>query len=114
MKARSFLPDWDCAKCTAGMKKVRGCYEEGKNMTLLGDDKVSSCPLRYVRDNRATFNHLLKQYRFFDKGLMPEVGGLGDQPASFVEAMEHIGAAASELEAYHARKRRGAPGAPRK
>lgn len=113
MKARSLLPSWDCAKCTSSMMKVRGCHTEGANVTLLGEEKVTRCPLRFIRDDRDGFNWLMRHYRFMEQGHLPEAGGMGDQPAAFVDAMAYIGMAAQEVSAAM-RSKGGAPGAPRR
>jgi hypothetical protein len=91
------------------MKTTWGCTEDGKNITIMGNDKIPHCPLRFIRDQRHMFNVLMRQHRFADKGVLPEAGGLGDQSATYVDAMGIIDSALAEIRTTG--KDRGAPGA---
>ena len=41
---------------------------------------------------------LIRFYRFFEKGWLPNPGGILDQPATFVEAMECLGTEIAKAE----------------
>lgn len=98
------------------MKKARGCYETGKNLTELGDERLDRCPLQFIRDHRGTFNELVRHHNAIGKGMLPEAGSLGDQPALTMEAIQWMDQGLAEVEAFQRKKRpaANAPGAPRK
>lgn len=84
------LPAWSCAKCTPGMKKARGCYEVGKNLTELGDERLDRCPLRLVRDHPAPFYEAVRYYNAYSDGMLPEAGGLGDQSGIIMDCIQAV------------------------
>lgn len=97
MKAGLLLPEWSCLKCTARMKTIRGCGEPGTGVTLLGDEKLTICPLLYVRDDRAGFLRVMGHWAMFQKGFLPEPGGTEDQQAQIMKAIMIADRAVNEV-----------------
>ena len=50
---------------------------------------LDRCPLRYVTGQSI---RAMRFFRFFERGWLPNEGGLLGQPATFVEAMEYLAA----------------------
>lgn len=100
------------------MKKIRGCYEEGKNVTLLGDEKLTRCPLIFVRDHLFAFNTLTGHWSMMQKGFLPEAGGTEDQQAQIMKALvvyeRAVNEAKAELRKARQSERDGAPKGGRK
>lgn len=90
------------------MQRARGCHEDGKNITLLGKEKLSRCPLRFVRDDPRPFNRLARLYRFMEAGFLPEAGGINDQSTTFIDYMDWWQRGISEA---NTEKQGSAPGA---
>lgn len=115
--ARGLLPEWDCHKCTAGMKKARGCGVKGRTATLLGDKRLESCPLVFIRDNRHAFNVLMRYHALAATGVLPEAGGWNDQANAFTQAMAYLTAGINEVEAIRLadiKTKSSAPGAQKR
>lgn len=96
--ARGLLPDWDCARCTASLKRARGCGTEGKLSTMLGSERLTTCPLLFIRDNRHAFNVLMRYHTLAETGVLPEAGGWNDQANAFTQAMAYISGGVNEIE----------------
>lgn len=58
------------------------------------------CPFFYLDSDIVSFLRMASHY---DKGILPEAGGLNDQPASFVYALEFYNA---EINTYRIRQER--------
>lgn len=70
---------------------------------------IRRCPLRPTLDRPAFYQRLFWLYGNYTRGILPEDGGLSNQPALLVEAFEVLDAAYSEakdiMEAAENRKR---------
>ena len=67
-------------------------------VTILGTEKLDTCPLYLVFTHPAAFNRLLRVYRYAEKGMLPEPGTLEDQAAPLVSALSYIGQGADEVQ----------------
>lgn len=56
---------------------------------------MDRCPLRFVT---AQSIRAMRFFRFFQMGWLPNGGGILDQPATFVEAMEYLSAEMTKQE----------------
>lgn len=64
-----------------------------------------TCPRRWVKDEPELSTELFWLYRRYDKGLLPEDGGLLSQPARFMGIMRVMEAAFNEVDAEEAKRR---------
>lgn len=73
---------------------------------------MDRCPMSYL-DQKTI--RVMRFYRFFEMGWLPNPGGILDQPATFVEAVECIRAAIAKEERERADESRagGHPKIPR-
>lgn len=86
------------------MKRIRGCYEEGRNATILGTEKVTRCPLIFVRDDAQAFYKLSHMWSMMNKGFLPEAGGTEDQQAQIMQALSIFDRAVEEGKAAKRKK----------
>ena len=117
MKASLLLPDWRCDKCTVSMKKVRGCQSESMTATLLGSETLTRCPRSFIFDHPREFHRLTGLWTNYEKGFLPEPGGIEDQQAQIMEALMIYDRAVQEARSdYRAANKGGGgkPGAPRR
>jgi len=110
---------WDCGACRKeGLDVVRGCgpnttAEPGySHVTVLGQ-VFERCPKAWARDDAHAEAELLRQADALERwGVLPVAGGLDDQPAAFVDALDVISDAQTQARlalqrAQEARSRRG-------
>ncbi len=80
--------DLDCQKCTEQRKISRGCKEEAPAPVFEMDgEKYYRCPLKLIRKETLEY---VRFHRFFQMGYLPNAGGLLEQPAKFLNAIEVI------------------------
>lgn len=77
-----------CADCTPELRALRNC--DGKSnprfREVWGDTIADRCPLAVITPlSRALLRHYL---RYRDHGLLPRVGGTGEQSARLMEGMD--------------------------
>lgn len=64
----------------------------------VGQEKVQTCPLYPILINPAGFNRLMRLYRYAEKGILPEPGGLEDQAAPLISALSFIGLGVDQVQ----------------
>lgn len=88
---------WDCGECRAeGLDVVRGCGRNAqavdgfRHVTVLGQ-LFERCPKAWARDEAQREIEVLRQADALQRwGALPCAGGLDDQPAAFVAALDVI------------------------
>lgn len=81
------LPGWDCSTCTQAMKRLRGCGVQGMTATLLGKERVTTCPLFFSKQHPTTFRRVSHLYAMLERGFLPDDGGVQDQSALTMSAI---------------------------
>lgn len=81
----------DCRSCTPELRVERGCDapSEVLQYRLPDGESVYRCPLRVVSREAMT---IVGAHGYAQLGLLPEAGGVLDQPAGFLRAVEYVGA----------------------
>jgi hypothetical protein len=69
------------------MKKIRGCGVEGMAASLLGKQRVSTCPRYFAFSEPYTLQKIARAHNMMEKGFLPEAGGSEDQSALLMEAV---------------------------
>lgn len=81
---------YKCATCTPTQKIVRGCLAPAPTPVLLIDgEPIYRCPVALLTLETAT---LCRLYPHYTRGVLPVAGGLLDQTATFLDAMEVLAA----------------------
>ena len=94
--AAVLLPKWDCDTCNASLQKIRGCGYPGTTATVMDKKKLSTCPRYFIKREGRAFNKIATAYDNMQRGFLPEEGGINDQPAKLMEAVEHFQAGLNE------------------
>lgn len=90
-------PQLDCFTCTHSQKVARGCETEAKTAYKYGDDTFKRCPRRIFYEEMEGYNDLIWSYvNFRDRSIMPDAGGMMDQPNDWVEMIQVIDGAFNE------------------
>lgn len=100
------MPERDCLKCTAARKVQWGCQGNATSPLVLDGKNVDTCPRRPLLDEPGFYRELFFLYRAYQKGFLPEPGGLNDQPAYLISCFQVIDAAIAEVEREQDRKRK--------
>lgn len=66
-------------------------------ITIDGENDFS-CPLRPIKDDPVGWNEMLLLYGYYQKGFLPEDGGVVDQSAYAMSLFQIVDAAKSECE----------------
>lgn len=74
-------------------KRRWGCDGDATEPIEIDGDIVTRCPRRMIKDQPELSADLFWHYRRYDKGLLPEDGGLLSQPGKFMECMRVMEAA---------------------
>lgn len=70
------------------MQTSRGCYEPAPiPIFVLDDEKYLRCPLRIITGQTV---ELLRYFRYYREGHLPVSGGMLDQSAKFIIAIDVI------------------------
>lgn len=86
------------------MKRSRGCGVTGEVATVMGDQRLTTCPRVFIYRNPAAFTRLSQLYALLDKGVLPDAGGYYDQSALTMEALQLYGAGLAEGREYQRSK----------
>lgn len=109
MLALVLLPEWQCDTCTALQKEHRGCTEDATRPTPMDGEKLLRCPRRILLDQPTLIHEVWWLYSRYVDGMLPEHGGLYDQPAKFLAVVRLLedakSAATSEKEQTDARRK---------
>lgn len=89
------LPEWQCETCTALQKEMRGCTEEATKPVELDGEKQLRCPRRILLDEPRYISEVWWLYSKYVDGILPEHGGLYDQPAKFLAVVRLLDGAKS-------------------
>jgi hypothetical protein len=93
MQALVLLPQWDCQTCTAVQKVKRGCTEDATHPVEMDGEKQLRCPRRLLLDKPEFVTEIWWLYSKYVEGILPEHGGLYDQPAKFLAVMRVLDSA---------------------
>lgn len=108
MQVLILKPDWQCSTCTAALKIQRGCDTDATKPLELDGEKQMRCPRRMLLDYTAYMNEVWWLYGNYKEGILPEHGGLYDQPAKLLAVIRVLdstkSAANSEKEEIDRRK----------
>jgi hypothetical protein len=71
------------------MRGVRGCDEPTATPQFeFEGENLDQCPMKFLKRQSLQY---MRHFRFFQMGWLPQEGGIMDQTAKFVEAMEYLG-----------------------
>lgn len=91
MLAVELLPELDCSTCTASQQKARGCITDAPTPhELPGGIVTKRCPRRPLLDDPELFSEVFWSHQLFKRGILPEDGGLLNQPGKLVEMWNQI------------------------
>lgn len=105
---------WDCTECRRkGLDLKRNCrfredFDEvfdASFVLILDGEEYRECPM-YYRDNKM-INDLFTSYKAYDKGLLPDEGGMFDQTEFFQVAWNMVASAVNRKEAEAIEKNKG-------
>jgi hypothetical protein len=65
---------------------------------MVGDKQMFRCPRRPIKDNPDLYRELFRTYKAYAKGMLPEAGGLQNQPAALMESFSIIDGTLAEIE----------------
>jgi hypothetical protein len=100
------LPERKCNECTDRKKVAWGCTAAPKEKLTFDGEVMDRCPLRPALDHTNAVNDLLWYYSNFNKkGVLPEPGGLLDQPAVMLEVFRVFDGAVATVDSYERAKR---------
>lgn len=78
----------DCQKCSTNKRKSYGCENETKEPFLLIDGEgIRRCPRKLITKQSAEY---IKFYGYYEKGYLPNAGGILEQPAKLMDAITVI------------------------
>lgn len=98
MLAVLVLPDWDCNRCTAQQKRVRGCFTDSPTPMKFDGERVKRCPRRPLLEEPDRYASIFAAYRSYMKGQFPDPGPLHAQAHPFVVYMQIVEDAVAEAE----------------
>ncbi len=75
-----------CHTCNEQIKKTRGCYGLDESTEIEGVE-IDKCPVKYPTRQS---HYFIQAFMYVEKGIMMHGGGLGDQPAKLIEAIEFV------------------------
>ena len=78
------------------MQQARGCGRQGMMATLLGKERLTTCPRYFVKRHGRAFSRLAELYAHYKNGFLPDRGGIQDQSALTMEALQIFGAGVAE------------------
>jgi hypothetical protein len=79
----------DCHECTEVQRNWRGCTEEVPETEFVIDGvPLKRCPLKLLSSITIRFIHF---YSYFQKGFLPNPGGVLDQPHKLIEVFNYLG-----------------------
>lgn len=104
------MPDRDCATCTrqeewgCNARKIKdapGEDEEERDCwvspaligTIIEGKEVFVCPRRPILDNYPFWERLITFHRAFEKGFLPDPGGIQNQSAAGLKALDLVASA---------------------
>lgn len=100
MLAVHLLPERDCATCTVHQMRNWGCEEDAESLIELDGEELNRCPRREFKEFPAYYGHLMWLYTQWQKGFLPEEGGLNSQPFRLVESIRIIDTAIGAVQAH--------------
>lgn len=98
MHAMVLLPEWDCRTCTEAQQESRGCHEPATQPVELDGEKLTRCPRRVLLDRPDYFSELFWLHSNYSNGILPESGGLADQPHKLMASIRTLIRARQEAE----------------
>ena len=98
MQALVLLPEWECNACTATMKISRGCVTDATNPITLDGELMVRCPRRPLLDRPDHIRELFWLYSNYVEGILPQRGGLDDQPVKLMASIRLLKGAQDEAQ----------------
>lgn len=99
MQAMVLLPEWECHTCTEAQKESRGCIAPATQPAEFDGVKLTRCPRRPLLDQYRYFSELFWLHSNYSNGILPESGGLEDQPHKLMASIRTLIRARQEAEA---------------
>lgn len=90
MQAMILLPEWQCHTCTEGQQAARGCNSEATQPAEFHGEKLLRCPRRVLLDRPRYFNELFWLHSNYSSGILPESGGLENQPHKLMASIRTL------------------------
>lgn len=81
--------DFNCPRCSPPEQKDKGCIEDAPipRRWQIGGETYQRCPVNLIT---AFTVQLIKLHRQYERGFLPVAGGILDQSALFLQAVEII------------------------
>jgi hypothetical protein len=110
------LPERECHKCSASLKKQWGCSTDTMLPVLIDNEQLTRCPRRPFLENPLWYNAIFQSSAYQEKGMLTEPGTWLDQPAKLIQALQVVSQGASDAQDYkqaaEERRKRAAAAAP--
>lgn len=106
MLAVELLPERRCSTCQPAQKAQWGCTEDAQLPTEMDGVALTRCPRRPLLDDPDFYSEVFWLYQAYQKGFLPEEGGLQDQATVLISSFQVIDAAMSAAEAERERIRK--------
>lgn len=89
--------DRDCKRCDARLREEFGCQAPSPipQFRYPDGEEVYRCPMRVVSPQAMS---IVGAHAFAQLGLLPEPGGVLDQPAGFLRALAVVGSAMAKAQ----------------
>lgn len=98
MLAVELLPERRCSTCQPAQKAQWGCTEDAQLPVEMDGETLARCPRRPLLDDSGFYSEVFWLYQAYQKGFLPEEGGLQDQATVLIECFQVIDAAISAAE----------------
>ncbi|QIG76091.1 hypothetical protein EVC24_070 [Rhizobium phage RHph_I4] len=103
--AVELLPELECSTCTLHQQKERGCTTDAPAPHELDGMVLTRCPRRPLLEDPEYFSELFWGHQQFQKGILPEEGGLLSQPGKLMQLYFVIDRTRNLVERERERKR---------
>lgn len=77
-----------------------GCEEDAESSIELDGEELTRCPRRPFKEHPAYYGELMWLYNQWQKGFLPEEGGIHSQPYKLVESVRVIDIALGSVREY--------------
>lgn len=99
------LPERNCVKCTPGQKVSWGCDGKATVPLYIDDELQETCPRRPILDDPESLVDLLELFENYDRGHLPEDGGVQSQPYVAMQYFRWVLRAQTYISRHHENKR---------
>ena len=67
------------------MQNIRGCGRQAMTATLMGTERLTTCPRYFIKKHTGLFDQIQEMARFMELGHLPAGGSLQDQSAQALQ-----------------------------